>query len=613
VSAARLLWALGLLAALGGCRFDRDGDGFVGRDDCDDDDPLRYPGAPERCDGVDDDCDHLIDEVDDVPPWFADADGDGHGDPDVPLLGCPREGGVPLGDDCDDGAPTVHPGAPESCNGIDDDCDGLTDESPEPAPFADRDGDGVGAEPTGCVWFAVEQGGDCDDDDDTVFPGAQELCDGLDNDCDGQIDGEDDADADGVRACEGDCDDDDATRSPRLVERCNGIDDDCDGVVDGDDTWFDPRWPVRVPVQVSSAVDTTRPVVLDLDGPALLDAVGSPQAFDPAHLRVVDQRCTGAGLIELPATFLDGQWGLDQPGDPTDPTGDGRGALVVLVDLDGDLATAEPFHGVLPLALYLGGPEPAAPWPTDLVVDGTVLAAADHTTRFVDASGGLAELSVAEQVVASQADAAAGNGLRTSAGSLSAQLVPGQALLADDSAVTAGVVAVAERSNGAGAVFSGYGYRRFAGRPELWVRQRLVSTEPTTIAGADDRTAAVRPWQAVLPAAGTLEQTVGPDALAGHVTRGTTGLAWAWLAPPTHLTHVDHDDDEHWLAANDVAPCCDGTSGGVSSGTPIVDGALLVVHPHLGPLDAEAWADSLRIEVLVGPPQRLPGPDAGVD
>jgi len=74
---------------------------------------------------------------------------------------------------------------------------------------------------------------DCDDTDPTRLPGAEELCDGVDNDCSGQP-GEDevDDDADGVRACEGDCDDDDGGVHPDADEACDGVDEDCDGVVD---------------------------------------------------------------------------------------------------------------------------------------------------------------------------------------------------------------------------------------------------------------------------------------------------------------------------------------------------------------------------------------------
>ena len=87
---------------------DVDGDGIAACEgDCDDADPEAFPGAPEQCNGRDDDCDGVIDED-------ADVDGDG-------------DGVTPCGGDCNDLDPTIRPGAPERCNGIDDDCDGEAD------------------------------------------------------------------------------------------------------------------------------------------------------------------------------------------------------------------------------------------------------------------------------------------------------------------------------------------------------------------------------------------------------------------------------------------------------------------------------------------------------
>ena len=121
--------------------------------------------------------------------------------------------GVPESEgDCDDDDPSVFPG--DLCGGTDWDCDGEAD---------DLDGDGASA----CE-------GDCDDGDADVFAGAEEVCDGADNDCDGVIDESPDADGDGWTICEGDCDDDDADLFPG--EGCDpvpGDDDDASG--DDDD------------------------------------------------------------------------------------------------------------------------------------------------------------------------------------------------------------------------------------------------------------------------------------------------------------------------------------------------------------------------------------------
>jgi beta-lactamase superfamily II metal-dependent hydrolase len=131
--------------------------------------------------------------------FYADADGDGYGNAAVTQLACT----VPLGyvtdaTDCDDGNQAVNPAANEVCNGIDDDCDGLTDDA-DPGVlgqtlwYADADGDGYGnaavtqlacTAPSGFVANAT----DCDDGNQAVNPGATEICNGIDDDCDTVID-----------------------------------------------------------------------------------------------------------------------------------------------------------------------------------------------------------------------------------------------------------------------------------------------------------------------------------------------------------------------------------------------------------------------------------------
>lgn len=102
---------------------DLDGDTYVGVDDCDDTDPAVNPAASEVCDGVDNDCNGVVDDG----SGYLDSDNDGYGDPDVPVT-CGGSGGVPNDDDCDDADGTVNPDAVESDNGADDDCDGWSDE-----------------------------------------------------------------------------------------------------------------------------------------------------------------------------------------------------------------------------------------------------------------------------------------------------------------------------------------------------------------------------------------------------------------------------------------------------------------------------------------------------
>ncbi|MBN1335204.1 MAG: putative metal-binding motif-containing protein, partial [Deltaproteobacteria bacterium] len=151
--------------------------------DCDDGDGGVHPGATERCDGDDDDCDGTTDEDDatDAATWYADADGDGYGDPAVTHVSCEAPPGyVAPGTDCDDADPGVHPDAMETCDDEDDDCDGTVDEACEDC------GNGIDDDEDGLL--------DCEDGDCAGGePCLETLCDdGEDGDDDGLADCDDD-------------------------------------------------------------------------------------------------------------------------------------------------------------------------------------------------------------------------------------------------------------------------------------------------------------------------------------------------------------------------------------------------------------------------------------
>ncbi len=177
-----------------GC-FDEDADGVRTCDgDCDDTDPLTYPGASETADGRDEDCDGTRDDG----TVLYDDDGDGL---------------TELDGDCDDSDDGIYPGATERWyDGVDQDCDDRDD---------DRDGDG----------FVFAE--DCDDGDAARNPAESEAWyDGVDQDCDGN---DDDQDRDAYAFVE-DCDDTDATVSPGAAEAWyDGVDQDCDGRDDDQD------------------------------------------------------------------------------------------------------------------------------------------------------------------------------------------------------------------------------------------------------------------------------------------------------------------------------------------------------------------------------------------
>lgn len=223
-------------------RQDGDGDGHpsarFGGDDCDDADDSVFPGAEERCNALDDNCDGATDEGLEVT-LHPDADGDGFGDRNISVQSCTEQDGFTAdGDDCDDSDAAVSPDAQELCDGVDNDCDPATTETDTETWYQDADGDGLGDRdqstvtcdpepPSGYVanrddcddsdaaitlfqpWYKDADGdgfgdatvstsscvppfghvaddSDCDDDSEAVYPGAPEVCEnGTDEDCDG--------------------------------------------------------------------------------------------------------------------------------------------------------------------------------------------------------------------------------------------------------------------------------------------------------------------------------------------------------------------------------------------------------------------------------------------
>jgi hypothetical protein len=106
-------------------------DGYVSLDgDCDDTDAALHPNATETCDGKDNNCDGRIDNNIQTMIWYKDNDGDGYGSPDNPIESCSQPPGyVNVNSDCDDNDPSVHPVALEICDGKDNNCNGQIDEN----------------------------------------------------------------------------------------------------------------------------------------------------------------------------------------------------------------------------------------------------------------------------------------------------------------------------------------------------------------------------------------------------------------------------------------------------------------------------------------------------
>ncbi|MFM7199432.1 MAG: MopE-related protein [Myxococcota bacterium] len=222
---------------------DEDLDGFPLQDDCNDQDASINPGAADVCDGRDNNCNGLIDDG-------YDLDRDGY----ATCWGLPA-----ALFDCDDGLPSVYPGAPEACDGLDNDCDGVADDNAGLIFYRDEDGDLVGGAQTLLACSApagyVAITGDCNDANSTVYPGAQEVCDRLDNDCDSQLDEGFDADRDGYSSCAypvADCDDQDPFVYPGRPEVCDARDENCDGSVDQE---WQTGWGLGVVVQATAKAE----------------------------------------------------------------------------------------------------------------------------------------------------------------------------------------------------------------------------------------------------------------------------------------------------------------------------------------------------------------------
>ena len=231
--------------------------------DCNDGNPTVKPGAAELCNKVDDNCDGQIDNGITYQDYYPDVDGDGFGSAGAAAENsCSTVAGKVTNNlDCNDSSPTVKPGAPESCNAQDDDCNGQIDEGLQfKNYYPDMDGDGFGATgstaQTACAAVAgkVTNNGDCNDMNAQVKPGAPEVCNAVDDNCNGAVDDGltfvgyyADGDGDGVGAgavqnsctpvagrvtSNNDCDDANPLVKPGATELCNGIDDNCNAQTD---------------------------------------------------------------------------------------------------------------------------------------------------------------------------------------------------------------------------------------------------------------------------------------------------------------------------------------------------------------------------------------------
>jgi hypothetical protein len=363
---------------------DADADGVsTCEGDCDDDEGTRYPGAPEGCDGLDQDCDGL------PAPEEADADQDGYaaceGDCDdandtLEPADLDGDGVTTCAGDCDDTVATAAPGLPEVCDQADSDCDFVL-----PAAEADADGDGWApcqqdCDDTDPTLVPVDTDldgfstcdGDCAGDDPSVGPGAADSWgDGIDQDCDGgdglDADGDGfspeavpaaysnplwdcvdtdaamnpaDSDGDGWSSCEGDCDDADPAVTPEIWgDPTNGPDSDCDAF---GATSLSAAWAVLVGEDAGDEAGGDLTALRDMDGDGLDDLALGAAAWGPSNhgkayvataiqLSVAGPQDLAGAYLRVSGVYADDNWGTGIAGGDTD--GDGFGDLLVVSPL----------------------------------------------------------------------------------------------------------------------------------------------------------------------------------------------------------------------------------------------------------------------------------------
>ena len=302
--------------------------------DCDDAVAATFPGATETCNSADDDCDGVADDGIATTRWYRDADSDAFGVAATFTDTCAQPSGyVADGTDCVDTNATINPGATETCDGVDQDCDGTADDGVTTRTwYLDTDRDDFGddkaatnrtscSDPSSGATIYSSVGTDCNDAAASVYPGAPEVCDGIDYNCDGST-GYADADLDSATACGGDCDDTNVAINPSASEVCDGnVDNNCDGFADDRD---------------ANTTDASKTMwYADTDGDGYGNGTGVFACTQPTGYVGNTADCDDTNVSVKPGV-LELCDGIDNDCDRTVDTTGAVGAPTWYADLDGD-------------------------------------------------------------------------------------------------------------------------------------------------------------------------------------------------------------------------------------------------------------------------------------